>query len=203
MKYDERAASAKRRELRQVAMQSQIKLSEETLHATLAAFVQVTAPEKAETEIDSNLGWITMHSFPKPNAVSQKPGNLLLNWRKLMDIVPDISLAGLGAVSLPDAMGIVIAGLYIWNKLWSGSTEVFSEEEAVTMLALWKNRDSQNRITEPEGFSKTNVMRSVYSLPPLCKTDFSGIIDRLVALGCMKLENGVLSLRESVCIKYP
>src|SRR5262249_10110301 len=127
-----------------------------------------------------------------------------LNWRKLIDIVPDISLAGLGAVTLPVAPAIaaVLAALYVWNKLWRGSVEELSDVEAVTILALWQNRNPQKKISEQDGFTKTNDLRATYSLPPLSQRQYAGAISRLIEIDCIELENGVIWLREWVRVKY-
>jgi len=39
---------------------------------------------------------ITLRSFGDEGGTSRKPGNIFLNWRKLMDIVPDAAIATAG-----------------------------------------------------------------------------------------------------------
>ena len=205
MKCDERAAEAKRQELRQIAATSHeiLRLPADVQERILTAFSRVAPPEEGESEF--TIGWITIdsiHSEPKAN--SRKPGNILLNWPKLIDIVPDISLAGLGAATLPIAPAIaaVLAGLYVWNKVWRGSIEEFSDVEAITILALWQNRDARNEIVESEGMKKTNELRETYALPSLSSTQFARAIDRLVAIDCIEVKNGVVWLREWIRVKY-
>ncbi|GDY36274.1 hypothetical protein [Acidovorax sp. NB1] len=203
MEYDKDAASAKRAQLLEHAALGPIgqKLPEDVLRQLVDAFARVTPP--AEPAITLEL--ITISSlYDAPKANSRKPGNIVLNWRKLLDIVPDVSLAGLGAATLPVApqVAVVLAGLYIWNKVWRGAVEEFSDVEAVTILALWEHRNGKNRIPEQEGFVKTNEVRGRYTLPPLTQSQYASAVNRLTALQCIELEDGVIWLRECVQKKY-
>src|ERR1700730_15896516 len=96
MEFDERAAEAKRESMREAAAAARRSvngLSDRSISEVLDAFSRVTPPE----EPDVTIGLITIASVHNsPNANSRKPGNVVLNWRKLIDIVPDVSLAGLG-----------------------------------------------------------------------------------------------------------
>jgi hypothetical protein len=204
MEFDEQAADAKRREVRDAALvvrHSCDQLPDEDIDAAIEAFSRITPPE----EPDTTVGYITIRSpYTVPRAQSRKPGNVFLSWRKLMDIVPDVSLAGLGAATLPIAppWATVLAALYIWNKVSQGSIEEFSEIEATTILALWKNRDGENRIAETDGFAKVNELRAGYSLPPLTQGQFASAVDRLVDIRCVELSDGIIRLRETVRVKY-
>lgn len=203
MEYDEDAARAKRAQLLEHAALGPVgrKLSEDALRRLVDAFARVTPPKEPEITI----GLITISSlYDAPKASSRKPGNVVLNWRKLLEIVPDVSLAGLGAATLPVApqVAFVLAGLYIWNKVWRGAVEEFSDVEAVTILALWEHRNGKNKIPEQEGFVKTNEVRGRYSLPPLTQGQYTSAVNRLTSLQCIELEDGVIWLREWVQKKH-
>jgi hypothetical protein len=203
MEYDEDAARAKRAQLLADAALGPVGhlLPENTRRRLVDAFARVTPPEEPEVTI----GLITISSlYDAPKASSRKPGNVVLNWRKLLDIVPDVSLAGLGAATLPVApqVAVALAGLYIWNKVWRGAVEEFSDVEAVTILALWEHRNEEDKIPEQEGFEKTNEVRGRYALPPLTNNQYASAVNRLVALECIELEDGIIWLREWVRKKY-
>lgn len=203
MGLDHEAADAKRESLKTAAALAKAAspgLDDARLDAILNIFAQVTPPEEPRLVI----GLITVASFHSATARSQKPGNILLNWRKLIDIVPDIALAGVGAATLPinPVWTLPLAALYVWNKVWRGATEEFSNAEATTILALWKSRNAQNRISEAEGFRKTNQLRTAVELPPLSQLEFSQCIDHLVKLDCIELEDGIIWLREWIRVKY-
>ena len=204
MNYDESAAESKRQELLDAALSAGAPVHElpvAVLESVLAAFTSVTPPEKPEVRFD----FITVNSLhTTPKAQSRKPGNVLLSWRKLVDIVPDISLAGLGAATLPVApvLAAALAGLYIWNKVWRGSAEDFSDVEALTILALWQHRNGENKINENDGLVKANQLRAQYSMPPLTPGQYAAAVNRLIEVHCIELENGVIWLCESVRVKY-
>lgn len=204
MEFDERAAAEKRWAIREAAADARhsVKdISDEELDLVVKAFSQVTPPEEPELTLEL----ITISSlYTSPKARSRKPGNILLNWRKLVDIVPDVSLAGLGAATLPigAAWSSVLAGLYVWNKIWRGAVEELTDAEAVTILALWKHRNGENKISEEAGFNKTNELRANYSLPPLTMGQFASVIDRLKDMRCIELDDGIVWLREWIRVKY-
>jgi len=203
MEYDKDAAFAKRKQLLNDSARDPVGaiLSEEVRLRLVDAFARITPPEAP----DFTIGLITINSlFDSPKARSRKPGNLVLNWRKLLDIVPDISLAGLGAASLPVApqIAIVIVGLYIWNKVWRGTVEEFSDIEAVTMLALWKHRNDKCKIAEPEGYKHVAELMADYALTPLTRVQYASAINRLVQLDCIELDNGIIWLREYIQVRY-
>lgn len=203
MEYDQDAVLAKRKQLTEYAALSPVgaTLTAEDRLLVVNAFARITPPEEPEFTV----GLITINSlYDSPKARSRKPGNLVLNWRRLLEVVPDVTLAGLGAASLPVAPHVAIAlvGLYIWNKVWRGAVEEFSEIEAVTILALWSHQNSELKIAEPEGFKRVNELRANSSLPPLTAGQYASAINRLVQLECIKLENGVIWLRESIQVKF-
>lgn len=203
MEFDEEAAHSKRAQLLEDAALGTVgrMLSEDARRRIVDAFTRVTPPEEPEITI----GLITISSlYDAPKASSRKPGNVLLNWKKLLDIVPDVSLAGLGAATLPVSpqIAVVLAGLYIWNKVWRGSVEEFSDIEAVTILALWEHRNERNRISEQDGFARTNEVRGRYALQPLTTSQYASAINRLVSLECIELKDGIIWLREWVRKKY-
>ena len=203
MKFQEDAARAKRAQLLSDAALGPVGqiLPEGARRRLVDAFARVTPPEEPEFAIEK----ITISSIhDTPKATSRKPGNVLLNWRKLLEIVPDVSLAGLGAATLPVApeVAFFLAALYIWNKVWRGAIEEFSDVEAVTILALWEHKNGKNKISEQEGFTKTNEVRGRYELPPLTANQYASAINRLVSIECIELEGGIIWLREWVQKKY-
>ena len=204
MEYDHDAARAMRSQLLADATLGSYGhlLPESARRQVVKAFAKVTPPEQPAITI----GLITISSlYDAPKASSRKAGNVVLNWRRLLDIVPDVSLATLGAATLPVSpqVAIVLAGLYVWNKVWRGVVEEFSDIEAFTILALWEHKNENNRIAEQDGFVKTNQVRGRYAMPPLSAIQYSSAVNRLSLLECIELENGIIWLREWVRKEYP
>lgn len=177
------------------------KVPDELITEMLEAFAEVKGPEEAE--VYSKL--ITIHErLNEPEAVSQRPGHLILNWPKLIDIVPDTSLVTIGATTLPipQSVAMLLAALYVWNKVCRGSKEDLTKIEAIVMLALWKNRNGRRRIDEEVGFRATNALMIHHSMPVLTTQSYAHAINRLVKLRCIQLDGGVINLVELVRIKF-
>lgn len=170
--------------------------------SAVEAFSLLTAPEKPEVLM--HLITVSMLNAPDgrgPTGRSRKLGNLVLNWRKLIDIVPDAAIAAAGATAAP-AWLLPLIGLYVWNKLWRGSEEELTEVEATTILSLWKYRNEENKIAEDDGFTKTNLVRASFGLQSLSGAEYRRSIDRLLEMECVEMSDGVIWLREWVRKTY-
>jgi hypothetical protein len=143
---------------------------------------------------------IVLNVARAPRGRSRKPGNVLLNWRKLLEIVPDTTLAAAGAVE--SRWLTALAALYVWNKLWRGAEEKLTDAEATIIFALWKIRNSESKVSMDDGFEHTNLVRDGFKLPPLPRGAYEEAIDRLLEMSCVELEDNWLWLREWVRIKY-
>lgn len=204
MEDDLEAAAAAKKEIEAAASAASANLTgvtESKAKEYAAIFVSITPPKKEKDIIE----FITIQKInTTPRATSRKPGNLLLSWRKLFDVGPDIGMAGAGAAGLAFApmVSAVIVGLYIANKLLSASKEEFGETEALVLVALWNGRDGKDMISEESGLLKANGLRTEYALPVLTDRQFAGTIDRLCEVGCISLKGGVIHIKEKVNIKY-
>ena len=92
---------------------------------------------------------ITMMHWPK-GARSLKLGNIWLNWRRLLIDGAESILTITGATSIPWL--IPLAGLIIWNKVWSLLNIEMDERHAVVIWVMWSNRDKENCIEEKRIF---------------------------------------------------
>jgi len=170
--------------------------------AVVAAFATVIAPETDDVpRIDERAGLVIIGGPDFTTGISRKPGNLVLNWRKLTAVVPDVAIAAAAALSGPPWVGFMVA-LYIWNRIWRGAEERLSDVEASVMYALWKHRGDGNRIAEDVGLAKTNAARKGFGLAPLTNAAYQRALDTLLRIECVKLVGGVIELRESVRISY-
>jgi len=200
MEYDNEALNRKRQELRRLVRQAvpaSARHPEKIAESLLSTFIEITPPTKPEMV----LKMITARPSGSGRARSRKPGNIYLNWAKLMDLVPDVTIAAVGGATSPRWL-LPLIGLYVWNKLWCSSQEELTETEATVICALWKNRNNKNRISEDTGFEKTNAARTGMGLAPLSGNEFDGAVNRLLEMKCIGIEEGVIWLREWVCIRY-
>jgi hypothetical protein len=199
MSYDEKALEAKKAEITAIAEGAIEKLtgdSERVANSVIEAFATLTPPERPPMSLDL----IVMGLGPRPSAASRKPGNIVLNWRKLVEIIPDATLAATGAKESSWLM--LLAALYIWNKLWRAAEEKLTDIEATIILALWKNKNADKKISMDGGYEKANAVRSGFNLSPISRITYEHAINRLLELGCVELENDWLWLREWVRVKY-
>ena len=67
--------------------------------ALVAAFCHVRPPEIPEVE--RRIDYIRVFDGGRKGGVSIKPGNVTLNWRKLIGSMPGIALTGAGAATSP------------------------------------------------------------------------------------------------------
>jgi hypothetical protein len=75
---------------------------------------------------------------------SRKPGNVVLNWKRLFLDTPEHILTILGAAS--SNYLIPLAALAVWNKV-RGITRVdLTENQAIIIAALWDLRDDNNYV---------------------------------------------------------
>ncbi len=161
------------------------------------AFAHVQAPEAPEV----SMRYITVQSLRPSGGTSRKPGNVLLNWRRLFNTLPELALGGVGATSVPRWL-VPLACLHLWNRLNESAVEELSDVEASTITALWLNRRDDRKIDAESGFDVTNRHRRELGLESLTKMRYEQCLDRLQALRCVELRDGVIWLREWVRVPY-
>lgn len=200
MAYDNEALERKKQEL-QVLVRSAIPSSGQNSDCleeeVMRSFIRLTPPVEPPMVFEM----ITMRSSGSGEGQSRKPGNIYLNMEKLMDVIPDVTLAAVGGATSPPWV-LPFIGLYVWNKLWCSSKEELSETEATIIYVLWKHRNAKDKIAEDDAFEKTNGARNTAGIPLLKRGEFDQAVNRLVRMECIEIENGIIWLREWVCIKY-
>lgn len=196
---DNAALSAKRSEI-------------EMLLASLGTVQKTLTAEQSERLIESFMTispplnppivatFTVMSQLGRGGAKSRKPGNIRLNWRRLFELVPDVTLAGAGTA---EAQWLVpFAALYIWMKLWKAATVSINENDAFVLYSLWHHRNDKVRIPEDEAYSNIKALAKTHSLPIFEREIFDQSINKLLSLECIELNAGVIWLREWVSIKY-
>lgn len=199
MEYDHDALESKRQQIERIAQEAAKLLGvadDVDSDAVANALARLTPPEVPEM----TMSLITVNSL-YDGGQSRKLGNIYLNWKKLMAIVPDATIAGAGAATAPTWM-IPFIALYIWNKLWCSTEEKLTENEAFAISALWTHRNAENKITTAEGFSRTNELRSRNGRPKLNRKRYDDALARLLRMHCIKITDGIIWLREWVRMQY-
>ena len=198
---DNEALHRKQDELRQLAREaaSLVGAREADADANLVSrsFARLTPPDEPQAEVH----FITMSALGRGGGRSRKPGNVYLNWRKLIDVVPDVTLAGTGMLTSPIWV-LPFIGLYLWAKLWRAAEEDISEVDATVIYALWKSKGGARTISEDEGFDKTNSVRIAAGAEPISREHYHAAVNRLLKMECIEISDGQIWLREWVRIAY-
>ena len=132
---------------------------------------------------------------------SIKPGNILLNIRKLIEAIPEVVSIGAGMVS-DNHIVTVCGALSLWLKLRDIATINISKEQAFVIVALWKNCNSNHKISLDDGFIATNNLFDQYGEPEIASLKYNMIIDSLVKIECIELTEEIIWLREWISKNY-
>lgn len=200
MVIDHKTLDQKKQEIHQLLQSAHGKLSSEDqdiIGMVERSFIKLTPP----TETDMIIKCITASPSGFGDGYSRKPGNIVLNWAKLANLVPDIIITVASGATAPSWLLFFIC-LDVWNKLWCNSKEELTEVEAIIICSLWQNRNHENKIPADKGFAKTNTSMKKYDRNPISRKVFENSITRLVNIGAIELESGVIWLREWVRVKY-
>ncbi|MBP3369532.1 MAG: hypothetical protein J6L85_02165 [Clostridia bacterium] len=132
---------------------------------------------------------------------SIKPGNILLNIRKLIEAIPEVVSIGAGMIS-DNHIVTVCGALSLWLKLRDIATINISKEQAFVIVALWKNCNSNHKISLDDGFIATNNLFDQYGEPEITSLKYNMIIDSLVKIECIELTEEIIWLREWISKNY-
>ena len=148
-------------------------------------FISISPPLEAPPMMQ----FLTMDSLRNyRDGRSIKPGNILLNIRKLIETIPEV---------------VTICGaLSLWIKLRDIATINISKEQAFAIVALWRNCNSCHQISLNDGFVATFDLFNQYGEPELTISKYNMIIDSLVKIESIELTEGIILLREWISKKY-
>lgn len=123
------------------------------------------------------LEMITWNHGGRNGGRTRKPGNILLNWKKMVREFSDFVL--IGASSIEQHWLIPFAALSIFNKLWSHATIELSKEHATCLFAMWHRCNDEHEIDRDMAFQACNELFSVFHWPALEDGQFSAILHDL------------------------
>ena len=201
MRADHEAMKQKHDQIRRVALskvpEAAVSDRSAIVDKLFKSYIQLSAPMYPDVEISE---WITIESMGRDGGRSRKPGNIILNWRKLIQFVPDLTITAAGLAGPTWLLPFI--DLHIWNKLCAGSKVDLDQKHAVTIYALWRNRNNERKISEEAGFEKTNSILRELKLEELSKSEYTKIINDLLDMDCIEIEEGIIWLREWVRTTY-
>ena len=198
MKYEQRADEEKQNILEVVknVIAQYVDNSEEISNEIINNFCTITPPETED---------IIQILMMRPSGVgggsSIKPGNIWLDWKKLLIDGSESILTIAGVIAMPWL--IPLAGLVIWNKVWSLLTIKIDERHAVVIWSMWKNKDNENHIENNKILSAVNSELTKYNRSLMNALELDGTLKDLEKMACIKkTDNEKWWLREWVKTVY-
>lgn len=149
----------------------------------IESFCVIKPPEIAMT-----LDFITMKPGGIGGGRSSKRGNIRLNWRKLIVDGSESILTITGAASIPWL--IPLAGLVVWNKVWSLLSIEISERHAAVIWIMWNNRDGDNHVQGNKILDLVNEEVLKYNRPMMDEMELKVILKDLEKMHCIKKTDG-------------
>jgi hypothetical protein len=199
MREDRERATEKKLELERLVKDTVIRdasISGEIVEKIIDSFCVIRPPE-----IEYTTGFMTMDAGGMGGGRSSKPGNIWLNWRKLVVGGAESILTAAGAVSIPWL--VPLAGLVIWNKAWSVLNIEIDERHAVVIWNMWKNKDEEDCIEDEKILPLVNKELSRYNRPIMNAEELGRILKNLERMECIeKSEKEKWWLREWVKATY-
>lgn len=163
-----------------------------------SGFISISPP----LEEPPMMQFLTMDSLRNyKNGRSIKPGNILLNIRKLIESIPEVISIGAGMVC-DNHIVTVCGALSLWLKLRDIATINISKEQAFVIVALWKNCNPNHEISLDDGYIATNNLFKQYGEPEITNLKYNMIIDSLVKTECIELTEEIIWLREWISKNY-
>ena len=129
-----------------------------------------------------------------------KPGNIIINWKKLIKMIPDIAITISAATGPGWVLPFVV--LNIIRDLYDIASIDIKVDHATCILALWKSKGALNKFDETRGLCLINEVRVKLNLKTINNTEFLRLIEDLESINCLKMENSEIKLIEEVRIKY-
>lgn len=143
-------------------------------------FTRVTPPEKEP------IGWglFIMRPGGRGGGRSIKPGNILLNFRKLVASVAAGGLTVVGAVAVPWTGPL--AALVVWDILWSNLKAEVSEREAAIIWTMWVNREDNGCVSDAELLDAVNSEFKRNGRSSISREELDDSLATLNRMGCIK-----------------
>lgn len=163
-------------------------------------FAYITAPERPSID----LGLVRAFAGGSGGGRSTKPGNVVLNMRKLVVAIASGALTLVGATAAP--WMLLLGGLVVWESLWSAAEIQLGESEAAVLWAMWISRDKDNNtVRKAEVAEVVNSELGKCGKPALAQADIETALSRLKTIDCIAIAEDHPDsywLREWVQISY-
>ena len=193
---DNEAMDAKREELLTL-VHGELGGLESHAESLLDSFVSLSPPQ----DPPPMMALVVANQGGRRGGRTRKPGNIWLNWRKLIRESPDLVLTGAGSIAEP-WLG-VLAALSTFNKMWAHASIELRKEQAACLVAMWPRCDERCRIPRAAAYSSCKELFSVYQWPEPSDDQLGELISELEVLRCVESKpEDIIWLRERVRVSY-
>lgn len=168
--------------------------AEKVASAVVDAFASITPPH-----LQRRIRVVNLSKGGTDAGSTTKPGNIRLNWKKLVVEGSSSVIMAVGALKVPWL--VVLAALVIWNRIWTALTIDLTERHAAVLYVMWSRRDKEKRVRVEGLLGFVNAELQNYSRPPMSEKELSRILEALERLRCIEMVEGDWSLRESIRVK--
>jgi hypothetical protein len=100
---------------------------------------------------------------------------------------------------------IPFAAIVLWDKVWSGVEKDISEQEAIVLWTMWKNRDSANRVSKEGLLEKVNSELQEVGRQPISEQELDDSVSILREIKCIdtaRHTDAKWYLSERIRVKY-
>ena len=203
MGYEEEKAEAKRQELQGLIARTLEHMSSDEAARLAAEVTEHLADVTAPYWEPPPMHLVTLHAGGRGGTTTTKPGNVVLNLRKLIVAIASGTLTIAGAMAVPWAL--VVGALVTWDALYSSLQLEITEVQGCVLWSLWKERDEGLTVAKADVFDAVRRERMAFGLQPLTAQEVDYALEELVRMGCIRQsvnDVGRWWLREWVRIKY-
>lgn len=196
----------KRREIISVIIRTNISLekkqidSEEILQSLQNSDVLLLTAPQQEMPMMELLTVNSLNNYNKGTSI--KPGNIILNIRKLIISLPELITNISDFFSKDSPVYKVYVVLNILKKIKHITTIEITEDQSLAVLALWRNYNQHQRIKLEEGFERCRTLYKSINKPTYTFEQYLKVIDDLEKIGSLHLNDDGILLCELVNIKY-
>ena len=172
---------------------------------TVRHYIKITQPKKIHySSVRKN------RSFPHAyyhihtglhGGLSIKPGNITLNWKKLVYGIPSIIESSI-AIETNNIILIGCSALTLCKTINKILSVEISKEQSIVLLALWQGRKYRRKIPVSDGLNLVNKFCKIYSEEPMDNKVYQRTLDELLRLKCIDLVDDKILLIEKVSRKY-
>ncbi len=118
------------------------------------------------------------------SAKSVKPGNISLNWKKLLLSGAESTFHTMACISNP--ILIPLAAIIIWNKIWTNLQIDLDQRHATVLWTMWHNCDNNKKIDKIDLLSLVNEECQKFNIPILHEKELSDICHDLERIKCIE-----------------